>query len=286
MGKRLSDSEGSASMHQIGSSHPMPPTSNTRYQLLQIILPSLVTLSLGIVGTAWFGDWFKQLFTAAPSPPTTTIERAVIYAKILYFRDRKVGEQHMIGKALQLAGGENIENEKLYDEAFYLRAYYLRTPHPDKLKFEGHSSGIIDVSPILPNSASFETHLYKQSGYQQLKYESNVQRQDYVLVAHHYYNGYQFNEKTGKYESDGGVHFSYPAEEAVVIFDFSAIDGGMPESEHRLKGAPRMWIKRPSGDRAPVETRYTNGILTSVRIENIPEGTHIYCDWEWVTEAK
>jgi hypothetical protein len=144
----------------------------SRYQLLQIVLPPIVTLALGIAGTAWFGDWFKSQFSSSsPEKTAVSIKRAVIYAKIQFFRDRRVGEPFLTQKTLNLIGGE-IEKtgEKLYDEAFYLRAYYLNNPHPDSLKFEGHSSGIVDVSPILPSSASFETHLYRQSGFQRLPY--------------------------------------------------------------------------------------------------------------------
>jgi len=267
----------------------MSEDRGSRYQLLQIVLSSLVTLSLGIAGTAWFGDWFKSYFSRSSSANAApSIERAVIYAKILFFRDRRVDEPHMIQKSLNLIGGE-IEkpSEKLYDEAFYLRAYYLHSPHPDRLKFEGHSSGIIDVSPILPSSASFETHLYRQSGFRRLPYETDVRDRDYVLVAHHYYNGFQFNEKTKKYESDGGVHFSYPADEAVIIFDFSALTSGKPDNTFRLKGSPKILIRHSPNDVPSVlESRFINGILTSKTIEKVAEGTHIYCDWEWETEEQ
>ena len=267
----------------------MSAEKGSRYQLLQIVLPPLVTLALGIAGTAWFGDWLKShLFSSSPANTTTSIKRAVVYAKILFFRDRRVGEPYMAQKTLKLIGGE-IEkpSEQLYDEAFYLRAYYLHSAHPDRLKFEGHSSGIVDISPILPSSASFETHLYRQSGFQRLSYETEVRDQDYVLVAHHYYNGFQFNEKTSKYESDGGVHFSYAVDEAVIIFDFSALTNGKSDSTFRLKGNPNLWIRR-SHNEAPsvLESRFVNGVLTSKTIEKVGEGTHVYCDWEWETEKQ
>src|SRR6185295_5352420 len=74
---------------------PQLATQSSRYQLLQILLPPLVMLAVGIGGTAWFGDWFKARFssslTSSPTNsmnPTTTIEREIIYAKILFFRDR------------------------------------------------------------------------------------------------------------------------------------------------------------------------------------------------------
>lgn len=273
----------------MAEKHTVATEGGSRYQLLQIVLPPLVTLALGIAGTAWFGDWFKSHFPSSSSANApTSIKRAVVYAKILFFRDRRVGEPYMTQKTLNLIGGE-IEkpNEKLYDEAFYLRAYYLHSPHPDRLKFEGHSSGVVDVSPILPSSASFETHLYRQSGFQRLPYETEVHDQDYVLVAHHYYNGFQFNEKTSKYESDGGVHFSYAADEAVIIFDFSALTNGASDSTFRLKKNPNLWIRRaPNEVPSILESRFVNGVLTSKNIEKISEGTHVYCDWEWDTEKQ
>lgn len=267
----------------------MAAEGSSRYQLLQIVLPPIVTLALGIAGTAWFGDWVKAHFSSSSSASATaSIKRAVVYAKILFFRDRRAGEPYMTQKTLNLIGGE-IEkpSEQLYDEAFYLRAYYLHSAHPDRLKFEGHSSGVVDVSPILPSSASFETHLYRQSGFQRLPYETEVRDRDYVLVAHHYYNGFQFNEKTSKYESDGGVHFSYAVDEAVIIFDFSALTNGKSDNTFRLKGNPNLWIRRsPNEVPSVLESRFINGILTSTAIEKVAEGTHVYCDWEWETEKQ
>lgn len=257
----------------------------SKYKILEIFLPSFVALLVGIGGTTWFGDWFKNYIR--PVDPPITIERAVVYAKILFFKDKKAGENPIIKKTLSLAGGEVTRDEDLYDEGLYLRAYYFRKPHPDKLSFEAHSSGIVDITSILPNAASFETHLYRQSGYKRLNHTVDVRNTDYVLTAYHYYNGYQFNEKANKYESDGGVHFPYPVDQAIIIFDFSAIqqEGGRQDHQFRVIGNPKLWIRKP-GDNTPTPLKviFANGVLTSETITDIPQGAHIYCDWEWDTE--
>jgi len=251
----------------------------------EIVWTSLATVFAGLIGANWFGEWVTNKENSSNSSQPIEIHRAIIYAKILAFRDREQGEKPLYMKKLRLAGNAIEQEIPLYDEALYLKTFYLKGSHADRVSLEGHSSGIVDVTPIVPQSAEFDLHHYEQSTFKHLSYTLDISKRDYLAVASHYYNGFQFNSSGHKYESDGGVHFEYPADEAVVIFDFSNVVTQKREIPFRIRGTPAVSLKRSKdGPKEPVEFSYQDGILTTRSISNIEKGTHVFCDWEWETE--
>lgn len=253
----------------------------------EILAGFLATVLAGVFGGPWLGDWINGSINSSGTLPPVAIHRAIIYAKILSFRDRERDESPLYMKKLHLAGNAVETDIPLYDEALYLKTYYLKGAHANKIPLEGHSSGIVDVTPIIPPSAEFDVHHYEQSTLKHLSYTLDIAGRDYLMVAYHYYNGFQFNRSGRKYESDGGVHFEYPTDEAVVIFDFSNIITQKSEAPFRIKRVPAVYIKRSKeGPKEPVEVSYQDGILTTKPISQIQKGTHIFCDWEWETEQR
>ena len=253
----------------------------------EIVWTSIATVFAGLIGANWFGELVTKKENSPNSSQTIAIHRAIIYAKILAFRDREQGEKPLYMKKLRLAGNAIEREIPLYDEALYLKTFYLKGSHMNRVPLEGHSSGIVDVTPIVPQSAEFDIHHYEQSAFKHLSYTLDISKRDYLTVAYHYYNGFQFNPAGHKYESDGGVHFEYPADEAVVIFDFSNVATQKRETPFRIRGTPSVSLKRSKeGPKEPVEFSYQDGILTTKSISNIEKGTHIFCDWEWETEQR
>jgi|GEM_PF-1659961 len=253
----------------------------------EIAWTSLATVFAGLIGANWFGEWVVKKENPPNSSQPIAIHRAIIYAKILAFRDREQGEKPLYTKKVRLAGNAIEQEITLYDEALYLETFYLQGSHANRVSLEGHSSGIVDVTPIVPQAAEFDLHHYEQSAFKHLSYTLDISKRDYLTVAYHYYNGFQFNPSGRKYESDGGVHFEYPVDEAVVIFDFSNVATQKRETPFRIRGTPVVSLKRSKdGPKEPVEFSYQDGILTTKSISNIQKGTHIFCDWEWETELR
>lgn len=266
---------------------PLQQSSSSHSKYAEIFATCLATILAGIFGGPWLGDWIKERINSSGSVPPVAIHRAIIYAKILSFRDRERDEKPLYMKKLHLAGNAVEKDIPLYDEALYLKTYYLKGSHANTIPLEGHSSGIVDVTPIAPPSAEFDVHHYEQSAFKHLNITLDITGRDYLIVAYHYYNGFQFNRSGRKYESDGGVHFEQPADEAIVIFDFSNIVTQKSEAPFRIKGMPTVFIKRSSeGPKEPIEVSYQDGILTTKSIFQIQKGTHIFCDWEWETEQR
>lgn len=258
-----------------------------RSKFAEIVWTSLATVFAGLIGANWFGEWVTKKENPSHSTQPIAIHRAIIYAKILAFRDREQGEKPLYTKKLRLAGNAIEQEVPLYDEALYLKTFYLKGSYANRVPLEGHSSGIVDVTPIVPQSAEFDLHHYEQSAFKHLSYTLDVSKRDYLTVAYHYYNGFQFNPSGHKYESDGGVHFEYPADEAVLIFDFSNVPTQKRETPFRIRGTPAVSLKRSrDGPKEPIEFSYQDGILTTKSISNIEKGTHIFCDWEWETEQR
>ena len=254
---------------------------------VEIVTGSLATILAGLISASWFGDWIiKPGGTVTPIDPIT-IHRAVIYAKVLSFRDRERNETPVQSKKLHLAGNSVEKDILLYDEALYLKTFYLKDSHANKVTLEGHSSGIVDVTPIVPQSAEFDLHHYEQSAFKHLSYTLDMTGRDYLTVAYHYYHVFLFYPSGHKYESDGGVHFEYPADEAVVIFDFSNIVAQKGEAPFRIKGTPSVFLKRSKeSPKEPVETSYHDGIVTTKAIPHVAKDAYIFCDWEWETERR
>jgi hypothetical protein len=278
------------SLPQSVKAEPATPAqviSPSHSKYAEIFATCFATILAGVFGGPWLSDWIKGSIGASGPPPPIAIHRAIIYAKILSFRDRERDEKPLHIKKLHLVGNAVEKEIPLYDEAIYLKTYYLKGAHANKISLEGHSSGIVDVTPIVPPSAEIDVHHYEQSGFKHLSITLDITGRDYLLVAHHYYNGFQFNRSGRKYESDGGIHFEQPADEAVVIFDFSNIVTQKSEAPFRIKGTPAVFIKRSTeGPKEPIEVSYQNGILTTKSILQVQKGTHIFCDWEWETEQR
>lgn len=266
---------------------PRQQSNPSHSKYAEIFATCFATILAGVFGGPWLGDWIKERTSSPGAVPPVAIHQAIIYAKILSFHDREREEKPFYTKKLHLAGNAVEKSIPVYDEALYLKTYYLKGSHANKITLEGHSSGIVDVTPIAPPSAEFDVHHYEQSGFKHLSTTFDITGRDYLMVAYHYYNGFQFNRLGRKYESDGGVHFEQPADEAIVIFDFSNIVTQKSEAPFRIKGTPTVFIKRSSeGPREPIEVSYQDGILTTKSIFQIQKGTHIFCDWEWETEQR
>ncbi len=258
------------------------------YQPSHILSRSLVTL---VIGTAlWFGgvgDWIEsRLFDAV------RIERASLYAKILFFRDKRVAEPYIVTRTLRPLSGilknqpNSLNDVELYDEALYLKTYHFRKYHPNKLTFRSISSGITDVIGIIPGGIDLSNDQideYERTRFSTLIYATTVRDSNDIQVAHKYYNGFQYNQVREKYESDGSLNLEYAAREVVVTFDFSAIGAFKQGDSFRLKGEPKLKLIIGNND-TPIEGRFTNGILISETIKDVPQGARITCDWEWETE--
>ncbi|MDH4078882.1 MAG: toll/interleukin-1 receptor domain-containing protein [Nitrospira sp.] len=261
-----------------------------RYQPSQILLKSLVTVLIGTV--LWFGgggDWIEsRLFDAV------RIERASLYAKILFFRDKRLAEPHMVMRTLYPLGGilnnqpNSLNDVELYDEALYLKTYHLRKYHPDKLTFRSLSSGITDVIGISPGGVDLsgdQIDEYGRTHFKTLIYTTTVRDSNDIQIAHKYYNGFQYNQVREKYESDGSLNLEYAAREVVVTFDFSSIGAFKQGNSFRLKGQPKLNLIIGNIE-TPIEGHFTNGIFTSDTIKDVPQGARITCDWEWETEEQ
>ncbi|HWF60686.1 MAG TPA: hypothetical protein VN666_10330 [Nitrospira sp.] len=108
----------------------------------EILWTSIATVFAGLIGANWFGELVSKQENSPNSNQMIAIHRAIIYAKILAFRDREQGEKPLYMKKLRLAGNAIEREIPLYDEALYLKTFYLKGSHMNRVPLEGHSSGM------------------------------------------------------------------------------------------------------------------------------------------------
>ncbi len=270
----------------VAGPHPSPaardheekkPRSLTKEWLVGIIVAligALSTIAASVFGT----EWFPELVGFRSNH--IYVNRTILYARILHFRDRERGATPLLRKPLGLVGSQSRHEEDLFDEALYIRAFYLKKHKATAIALGAHSSGIVDVTPIIPSTGNFVTEAYDKSDGRTLDYHLDIKDKEYVLVAHQYYNGYQYNPKKKQYESDGGIHIDHPTDEAILVFDFTGLD-----YTTIIRGEAKAWIKPPNGEKArQLPATFENGVLTTSPVKNPPVGSQIYCDWEWSTE--
>lgn len=126
---------------------------------------------------------------------------------------------------------------------------------------------------------------FRAADYKSLNYKIDIKQRGYILMANHYYNGFQFNDGKQRYESDGGAHFPYGADEALLVFDFTSLIVGSNTSKYMIKEAPHCFMDKPGHkSKEEVEATFRNVILTTKTVTNIPPESHILCDWKWATE--
>lgn len=242
--------------------------------IITAVIGAVSTVAAALIGTAWFPE------VVGIKSGEIHVKRTVAYARIEYFRDARKIDSAFQAKTVGLQGSVVRKERSLFDEGLYVRGYYLKPHKSEKMVLQAHTSGITDVTPIIPPIAEFGVEAYDKSQGTSLSYQLNTKDVDYVLVAHHYYNGYQFSEKSGKYESDGGMHIDHLTDEAVLVFDFTALN-----YKALLKGEPKIWIREKQGEQPrQVPSTYNNGVIASDSIMSPPVGAHVYCDWEWASE--
>ena len=267
---------GGGKSQQAGKGRPKASLKNQ-------IMVSLIAATIGGVFTFMTAllttDWFPKLLGFKIDE--IRLVRRITYARILYFRDRHKGEEPVIEKVIGYKDKEsNIRGKrKLYDEGLYIDAYYL-TPHSQSnMGLHAHSSGLVSLTPIIPTKLNFFSEAYRMSKGANIQGTLDIKDRNYVVVAKHYYNGFQYNETKKAYESDGGVHIRHPTDSCTVIFDFSGID-----YESLLKSRPVMKFRKISEEPyAEIPSTWTNGVLVA-EVTDLSVGTRIICDWEWTTE--
>ncbi len=247
-----------------------------------------VSALIGAIGTIFAAtvaglvttDWFPELLGYRTSE--IHVKRTELYARILYFQDRAKGGIPFQKKRVGLDGSQSQREVQLFDEALYIRAYYLRRHKVEKMPLAASSSGIVDVTPIIPSAAEFDTEMYDDSEGAILHYLLDIKDKEYVLIAYHYYNGYQYNKTHNRYESDGGIHIKFPTDEVIVIFDFTALNYS---SKYLLRSDPKLFIRPAKGEkRRQLPATYVKGVLVSSPILKPPVGAIIHADWEWSSE--
>ena len=246
-----------------------------------------VSALIGAIGTIFAAtvaglvttDWFPELLGYRTSE--IHVKRTELYARILYFQDRAKGGIPFQKKRVGLDGSQSQREVQLFDEALYIKSYYLRRHKVETMPLGGFSSGIIDVTPIIPSEAGFDTDAYDKSGGHTLPFTLDIKDKEYLLVAYHYYNGYQYNKKFNRYESDGGIHIKFPTDEVIVIFDFSALN-----YSSLLESDPKLFIRKAKGEEPrQLPANYVKGVLVSSPILNPPVDAIIHADWEWSSEG-
>jgi len=277
----LGKTPGSVSSEDSGENRPPPTLTDSRESKRGVLVGALIgalgTVFAAVLGTIVATDWFPQLIGIRSD--SIHVERLVLYARILYFKDRSAGESPVITKKVGLKNSTlSRKVNPIFDEGLYMLSYQLLPHNVDILDHQVHTSGIVEATPIVPPTAVFDSDSYEEKDGKVLSYTINIKDKEYVLSAWHLYNAFQKNAQ-GKYESDGGIHIKYHTDEAVVIFDFSALDYAT-----QISSPPVIWTKTEHDEQRELHpSAFNNGILVSL-IKNPEIGTKIICDWAWAIE--
>jgi len=247
-----------------------------------------LVFSFGAIITVVIALFFNRIvLPSAVNAPVNTkvtlgeiqLKKAILYAKIEYFRDKSKNNIPVKTKLVGRKEGKGFLQEvDLYDEAEYL-SYFEMQPHTvEKFVAETHSSGITDIKTFYPAIATYDLDTYEKTNGKSLKYTLDIKGKDFIVVSRKFYNGYQKNSK-GEYESDAGIHIQWPTDELHVYFDLTSLD-----YKNVIKSKPRMWIKSSDGGKVQINATYDQGILKSGAILDIKKDAKIIWDWEWSTE--
>lgn len=216
------------------------------------------------------------------------VERHVAYVRMLHFVDRHLNNANPIRRQFVGLPDQSHGTEiDLFDEAFYLEAFYIASHKVPFMKYHASSSGYCAITPIVPTDMNPGIGGYMQSGWKRIEVEFPMEDlghnrfHEYLLATIHFYNGFQYNTKANRYESNGGFSIQYPTDSLKVIFDFSALD-----YQNLLKSRPTVRLKRKEINKViDVPVTYVDGVLVAENISNLKPGDGVLCDWEWTTEA-
>ena len=244
--------------------------------------------SLGAIITVSIALFFNRMIlpTHANAPVNThltfdhvQIKKAILYAKIEYFKDKAQAGSPVKTKLVGRKESKGfLQQVDLYDEAEYFSYFELHPHTVKKFEAESHSSGITNIKPFHPTTATYDLDTYEKTNGKSLKYSLNIKDDNFVVLSRKYYNGFQKNNK-GKYESDAGLHVEWPTDELYIYFDLTALD-----YKNLIKAKPKMWIKTDDGGKQYLNPTYDNGILKSGAILNVKKDSTVNWDWEWSTE--
>lgn len=234
------------------------------------------------------------LFVAVQVTPALAksihVKREIVYARILYFRDRELDPIPVMTKEVGRRDTIIRRERALFDEGQYIHAFYLHPHQVNTMQLHASSSGVCDVTAIIPGRIDFRAGVHgyvstdggEMEFFPQLYDEHANEYREYVLYALNFYNSYQYNESANRYESDGGAHIFYPTDEFQIIFDFSALD--FPS---HIPRDPKLWLVRSArSEKEPVNAHYENGVLVSEIIRNLDVGADVHCTWEWSSESE
>jgi hypothetical protein len=253
-------------------------TSSLKKDILVALISALTTILATGVTAFITTDWFRDFVGLKSSD--IVVRRMVVYARILSFSDKHKNEKPISDREIGLRGTSQRRKTELYDEGLYLHAYYLSPHIPNTMTLKAHSSGLVDLTPVIPQSEDFSKEQYEKTHGAEIECSVDIASKNYVLATYHYYNGFQYNERTKKYESNGGCHINYRTDEVTVVFDFSSLP-----YEKLIKQDPRLYIKKPGTDSpSQLPSTFKDGILVADIISKPPVSSHIYCDWTWSTE--
>ena len=111
-----------------------------RHRILAGALAASIAGVFAIVTALIATDWFPQMLGFRIDE--IRVSRNILYARILYFRDREKGQDPIMEKEVGVIGSKFRETRKIYDEGLYMSAYYL-TPHTrEGMTVHAHSSGV------------------------------------------------------------------------------------------------------------------------------------------------
>lgn len=246
--------------------------------------------------------WRPLLAGAEDSTPRieqaeARISKRILYARILQFRDKRLGAPPVNPNAYVGWMDSRIRTigTPIYDEGLYVDALYLYPHRQEHLKASLQSSGIADMDVLYPREAmlSVDREAYDRSEGHRLDYELKLRNRaqdgkstffEYVITSRHYYNGYQY--ASGRYQSDGGVTISQATDEVILIFDFTALAAVGQEGvdyDAVFKVKPHAVIRDPEGARTIAASTFEKGVLVA-RIAELKLRSYVLCDWEWATE--